>query len=404
MESILEKDSKNGIVLSKKQGLITIALLASIQFVFAVDYILMFPLGPKMIAALNIGTIEYGVLISAYTISAAIMGLLSSFYIDSYPRKKVLLVALSFFILGNLCFVLSQTYPLILLSRILTGAFGGVLSPLVIIYVGDLFPVEKLGKNTSAVMISNAMATILGIPLALFIAERFNWQTPFVGMMVFNALILAACYFYIPVVNMSIKKYQRLKIWYFVNNPKFIWPIIFMSMLTFAGGATILPFIATYVVKNFGFTSTDLALIFFCGGISAFLVNSFIGFFIDRYGRQNVFLLLNFISIIPIAFITLSPFENKIIILSITALFFGVSTARAISGITYLNSLMPQEQRGRYITINSSIQLMASSIATLLSGSILYTENNLVVNFDLLGIIAICATITCIFAAFVLEE
>jgi hypothetical protein len=35
---------------------------------------------------------------------------------------------------------------------------------------------------------------------------------------------------------------------------------------------------------------------------------------------------------------------------------------------------------------------------------LLYTENHVIVNFDLLGIIAICATITCIFSAFVLEE
>jgi predicted MFS family arabinose efflux permease len=389
---------------SKKRGLLLIAILAALQFIFAIDYILVLPLGPKIMASLKIGTIEYGLLISVYTISAAIMGFLSSFFIDSYPRKNILIIALLLFMLGNVCFVLSNSFLWIICSRILTGAFGGILSSLVMIYLGDLFPKTKLGRNTSTIMISNAMAAILGIPVALFITETYSWQFPFAGMLLINALVLILCIIYIPNISAPIKKKARKKLWHFVNNPKFLWPILFMSMLTFAGGATILPYLSTFVMTNLNFTNADVSFIFFCGGIAALLVNLFIGFFIDQYGRQNTFLLINFISIIPIILLTLSPFDDKVIVLFITTFFFGTSTARNVSGVAYLNSLMPHENRGRYVTINNSIQLMASSIATMVSGWLLYTENHLIVNFDLLGIIAICATITCIFSAFVLEE
>ena len=392
------------ILFSKQRGVLLIVILAFLQFIFAIDYILILPLGPKIMTGLHIGTVQYGILISVYTVSAAIMGFLSSFFIDTYPRKHILIFALIVFMIGNVCFVLSNSFAWIVLSRILTGSFGGVLSSLVMIYLGDLFPMSKLGRNTSAIMISNAMAAILGIPIALFIAETYTWQVPFAGMLLINALVLLLCLFYMPAVSAPIKKKERKKLWYFIKNPKFIWPILFMSMLTFAGGATILPYLSTFVMTNLSFTNTDVSFIFFCGGLAALLVNLFIGFFIDQYGRQNTFLIINFISIIPVILLTLSPFDDRIIILLVTTFFFGMSTARNVSGVAYLNSLMPHENRGRYVTINNSVQLMASSIATVLSGWLLYTENHLIVNFDLLGIIAICATITCIFSAFVLEE
>jgi predicted MFS family arabinose efflux permease len=393
------------IYFSKKRGVLLIAILASLQFIFAIDYILILPLGPKIMSDLHIGTAEYGILIAVYTVSAAIMGFLSSFFIDTYPRKHILIFALVVFMIGNVSFVLSDSFIWIVLSRILTGAFGGVISSLVMIYLGDLFPLSKLGRNTSAIMISNAMAAILGIPIALFIAETYDsWRIPFAGMLLFNAVVLLLCMLYMPAISAPIKKNGRKKLWHFVNNPKFIWPVLFMSMLTFAGGATILPYLSTFVMTNLSFTNTDVSFIFFCGGLAALMVNLFIGFLIDQYGRQNTFLIINFISIIPVILLTLSPFDNRIIILLVTTFFFGMSTARNVSGVAYLNSLMPHENRGRYVTINNSIQLMASSIATVLSGWLLYTENHVIVNFDLLGIIAICATITCIFSAFVLEE
>jgi predicted MFS family arabinose efflux permease len=403
MKDSTVKDSER-IHFSKKRGVLLIAILASLQFIFAIDYILILPLGPQIMSDLSIGTAEYGLLIAVYTVSAAIMGFLSSFFIDTYPRKHILIIALITFMIGNVFFLLSDTFTGIVLSRILTGAFGGVLSSLVMIYIGDLFPLSKLGRNTSAIMISNAMAAIVGIPAALFIAETYTWRIPFAGMLFVNGLVLILCVVFMPAISAPIKKKGRKQLWHFVNNPKFIWPILFMSMLTFAGGATILPYLSTFVMTNLRFTHTDVSFIFFCGGLAALLVNLFIGFLIDRYGRQNTFLLINFISIIPVILLTLSPFDNRIIILLVTTFFFGMSTARNVSGLAYLNSLMPHENRGRYVTINNSIQLMASSVATVLSGWLLYTENHLIVNFDLLGIIAICATITCIFSAFVLEE
>ena len=49
-------------------------LLASIQFTHITDFMIMMPLGPQLMRDLNISPGQFGGLVSAYTISAGVIG------------------------------------------------------------------------------------------------------------------------------------------------------------------------------------------------------------------------------------------------------------------------------------------------------------------------------------------
>ncbi|WP_028981363.1 MFS transporter [Sporocytophaga myxococcoides] len=384
-----------------------IFLLACIQFTFVIDYIVILPLGPEIMKSFQIRPDEYGLIISAYTLTAAIAGFFSSFFIDRFDRKQALLFCLFYFLTGSILSYIANTYYFFMLARMFTGAFGGVMSSLVMIYLGEKFSLKKLGVATSFVMIANGMATIVGVPTAVFFSDNFGWKFPFMVLLCINFIVITLTYFFLPKTQKSstiTRSNVSVKLRSVVLNANFIWPVIFMSLLTFAGGATILPFLSAFVSTNFYFSTEEIALMFFYGGLAALFVNPIVGYLIDKFGKQNVFLLLNFVSIIPLLLLTTFPFTEKNATLLVTTLFWCLSTARQMSGLTLVNSLFPSEHRGRFITINSSIQLLAGSAATAISGKIIYTEENLLCNFDVLGVIGICATIICIFAAFILEE
>jgi len=357
--------------------------------------------------AFEIKPAEYGVLISVYTLSAALAGFFSSFIIDRFGRKQALLFCFIFFLAGDTLCVLASQYYFLIIARMFSGAFGGILSCLVMIYLGDAFPVSKIGKSTSSVLIANGIATILGVPAALYFSQNATWKFPFMILLAINISIFTLCCFFLPNIKKpSVVEGKRtsLKLISFIKNPNFVMPVIFMTFLTLAGGSTILPFISTYVSKNYSFSTDDLAMMFFYGGLSALGINFVIGTLIDKFGKQNVFLLLNFISMIPLILLTTFPFPSKLGILIVTTSFFCFSTAKTVSGLSLVNSIYPSEHRGRFVTITNSIQLLTGSAATILCGAILYTENNAIMNFDLLGVIGICATIISIFAAFVVES
>lgn len=385
-----------------------IFILAAIQFSFLMDYILMMPLGPMLIRELKIDPAQFSYLISSYSFSAAIVGFISSFHIDKFDRKKALIFIYLGFSFGPFLCAISSNFYLLLLARIFTGAFGGMLTSLIMTILGDSIPLERLGRSTSYVIAANGAASIVGVPVGLFLAGKFGWQVPFLGLGILAFLLLITIFIAFP----SMKKHLAQRntsakgsgIRLALKNPNFIWPLIFMSLLTFAGGFTILPFLSTYMASNLSFSSPDISFLFFLGGLASFVAGPAAGNLTDRYGKQNVFLIINFLSIIPILLVTIYPLDSKIFALVATTLFFMLSTGRHVSGIALINSRFTKEQRGQFLSLNSSIQMMAGTLGTVLSGYIIYTEEGQIMNFDILGIIAICATILCIFTAFILEE
>jgi predicted MFS family arabinose efflux permease len=393
---------------SRLKEIILLIVLAAVQFSFLMDYIVVMPLGPQLISELDIDPRKFSFLISCYTFSASIVGFISSFYIDRFDRKKALLFVYLGFSIGPFLCAFSSSFYLLLLARIFTGAFGGMLTSLIMTILGDSIPVVRLGRATSYVIAANGIASVVGVPVGLYLAHHGGWQIPFYALGALALVLLTTIYIYIP----SMKKHlenrdvnKSKKVLAILRNPDFLWPIVFMSLLTFAGGYTILPFLSTYLVHNVSFTGADISFLFFLGGLASFFAGPISGNLIDRFGKQNVFLLVNFISIIPILLLTIFPMEDKIFYLVATTMFFMFSTARHVSGMSLVNSRFTKEQRGRFLSINSSIQMMAGTLASVIAGNILYTdEDNLLMNFDIIGIIGICATILCIFTAFVLEE
>ena len=65
--------------------------LASIQFTSVLDFMIMMPLGPQLTELFDISAGEFGFLVSAYTFSAGLSGLLAATYVDRFGRKRMLL-------------------------------------------------------------------------------------------------------------------------------------------------------------------------------------------------------------------------------------------------------------------------------------------------------------------------
>ncbi|MCU0429095.1 MAG: MFS transporter [Cytophagaceae bacterium] len=382
-----------------------LSILAVMQFTFIVDYILMMPLGSHLMASLSIGPQEFSYLISTYTISAAISGLLASFFIDRFERKRSILICYLGFSLGPIITITAENYNTLLLARVFSGAFGGVLTSIIMTIIGDAVSRSKIGRATSFVLSANAVASIVGVPLAIFLVSYGSWKTPFMVLLPLELLMLLVGLMVLPKLSKHLEFNSSSKrVWSTVINAKFIWPLVFMSLLTFAGGFTILPFLPTFVTFNYNFIQQEISYLFFLGGLSSFITAPMAGLMSDKFGRQNVFLWLNFLSIIPIILLTIFPLENKVLVIVVSAMFFMFSTGRHVSGMALINERFNENIRGRFISLNSSFQLFTGSLGTICAGYLIYHEEGMLYNFDLIGIIAICATIVCIFTAFIIDE
>src|SRR5436190_4041159 len=116
-----------------------IALLAIIQFTVVLDFMVISPLGDMLMKSMSLNAGQFASAVSVYAFSAGISGLLAAGFADKYDRKKLLLIFYVGFIIGTLFCGLATSFPLLLVGRIVTGLFGGVLGAVSMAIVTDLF-------------------------------------------------------------------------------------------------------------------------------------------------------------------------------------------------------------------------------------------------------------------------
>src|SRR5258705_7191677 len=128
-------------VFSSYQAFI-IAILAILQFTIILDFMVLSPLGAILLPAFNITTRQFGLVVSAYAFSAGASGLLAAGFADKFDRKKILLFFYTGFITGTLLCAIAPSYHLLLIARIITGIFGGVIGSISFAIISDLFRLE----------------------------------------------------------------------------------------------------------------------------------------------------------------------------------------------------------------------------------------------------------------------
>src|SRR5689334_8063872 len=163
----------------------TLLTLAAVQFTHILDFMIMMPLGAQLMDVFNITPAQFTHLVAAYGIAAAVSGIAGGFVLDRFDRKRALVVLYGGFGLATLACAMAPNHHALLIARLAAGAFGGLAGSMVNAMVGDVIPPARRGRAMSLVMSAFPMASVLGVPLGLYVAARYNWHAPF--------YLLAAC-------------------------------------------------------------------------------------------------------------------------------------------------------------------------------------------------------------------
>src|SRR5678810_1017946 len=158
---------------------LVIVLLALTQFTVVLDFMVMSPLGDMLMKSMELTTSQFGFAVSGYAISAGTSGLLTAGFADRFDRKKLLLFFYVGFITGTLFCGLANSYVLLIAARIITGLFGGVIGSISMAIVADLFPLQQRGRAMGFIQMGFGASQVLGIPISLYIANHWGWQSPF---------------------------------------------------------------------------------------------------------------------------------------------------------------------------------------------------------------------------------
>ena len=376
--------------------------LAAIQFISLVDFMIVMPLGPQLLADLGIDARAFSWVVSAYTLAAGVAGFLAAPWLDRVPRKMAYLVLSVGLLAGTAACGLASTYPLLLAARCVTGGFGGVLGGLALAIVADVFPAERRGHATAMLMLAFAVASIAGVPLGIVLGTQLGWQAPFFALTAVGLPLVGLAAWSLPPLATHVDCTQRNALAQLVDT--FTVPAhrrgFALIALLMVGAFAVIPFISTAFVANVGVTERQLPAVFIAGGLLTLVSTPLTGRLVDRFGALPVFRGVVPLSAAMMLVLTHLPAVGIVVAAPVTALLMATNSGRMVTAMSLIMSSIEPRRRGSYMSANSAVQHVASGVGATLGGMIVAGgAGEPLRNFGTVGILAAAATITSLWLA-----
>ena len=387
--------------MSKNERLIII-LLASINFTHILDFMIMMPLGNYLMPYFHISPRQFTFLVGAYTLTAGVSGFAAAFFVNRFDRKKVLLYGYAGFLVGTFACGFAPTYALLLAARVFAGLFGGLIAAQVLSIVADIFPYERRGAAMGAIMSAFAVASTFGVPFSLYLANIISWHAPFILVGVLGMLIIPLVIKLLPAMRGHIleKREKKMEVLMaVVKNPTQRLALLF-SCLIMLGHFLIIPFINPYMEFNNGYPKSITPMIYLVGGISSFFAANILGRIADKYGKLKVFSVSVLTSLIFVWLITNLPPIHFSIALLFFGIWFVLATGRGVSAQAMISNVVNPQQRGSFMSFNSSVQQLGTAAASFIAGFIvIQSTDGKIQHYNWLGYISIVVLLICFFLA-----
>jgi predicted MFS family arabinose efflux permease len=372
-------------------------VLAFLQLSIVLDFMLLAPLGALVIPALKITPGQFGDVVSAYAFAAGVSGILAAGFADRFDRKKLLLVFYTGFMTGTLLCALAHSYVTLLLARMVTGLFAGVVGAASMAIVTDLFPLSMRGRVMGFIQSAFAASTVLGLPLSLWLSSHWGWNAPFFLIVVVCTAVGAAILGRLRPVNAHLAlrpdRNPLHHLLHTLTTRDYLIGFATTALLTM-GGFMLMPYSTLFVVHNVGIAVSQLSVVYLITGLVSAVMGPLIGRARDAFGKFRVFAFGCAATIVMVLIYTrLSnvPLWSLIVISSLLQI--GIFS-RMISSSALMSALPRPADRGAYMSISSSLQQLSGGLAAMLGGMVVaQASDGRLLHFEVLGDVLVCTTL-----------
>lgn len=376
---------------------IVIGILALLQFTIILDFMVLSPLGAMLMPALKITPTQFGMVVSAYAFSAGVSGILAAGFADRFDRKKLLLFFYGGFLIGTFLCGIATGFEFLLVARMITGVFGGVIGSITLAIATDLFPLEVRGRVLGIVQSAFAASQVMGIPAGLYFSNLWGWHAPFMMIVAGGLIIGLLIIFFLQPVDAHLKlqtnKNALVHLFSTLLNPNYTLAFAVTALLS-TGGFMLMPFGSAYTVNNLGISMAHLPLIYLVSGIAAFFTGPLVGRAADYYGKFRTFAFGGLLSGIMVFIYTHLGVTPIYWVMTVNVLMFVGIFSRMIPSQALISAIPAPASRGAFMAVSSSVQQMSGGLAAVIAGLLVVERaDGKLQHFDDVGYVIIGTTL-----------
>lgn len=379
-----------------------IFILAITQFTVILDFMVMSPLGDMLMKSLSLKPSAFGFAVSAYAFSAGISGLLTAGFADRFDRKKLLLFFYIGFIAGTIFCGMAESYPVLVAARIITGLFGGVIGSISMAIITDLFALQQRGRVMGFIQMGFGGSQVLGVPIGLYLATKWGWEAPFWMVAALSIVIAVLIFLKLqPVVkHLSVQRdksaFQHL--WHTISKGNYRVGFTATALLSI-GGFMMMPFGSAFAVNNLGLTNEQLPMLFMVSGVSSLVIMPIIGKLSDKIDKFKIFAVASlWMTVMCVLYTNLSVTPLWLVMIFNILMMIGIMS-RMIPSSALTSAIPDMEDRGAFMSINSSLQQIAGGVAAAVAGVIVTQKSKgaPLENYNVVGYVIVAISFLSIF-------
>jgi predicted MFS family arabinose efflux permease len=382
---------------------VVLLTLAAVQFTSIVDFMVVMPLGDRLMKVLGIGPRGFGLVVYSYPFAAGVAGIVVSSLIDRAGRKVAFLGLYSGFLVGTLLCGLAPSYPTLVAARVITGIFGGILGGMALAIIGDVFPEERRGRATGVLMSAFALASVVGVPFGIHLGLTYDWHVPFLVLAALGFPLLGIAAWVLPPLRghleRGVEAHPLRSLAVTFSEPNHLRAFALVVTLMF-GGFAVIPYISPFLIRNVGTPETKLPLVYVTGGGLTLFAAPLIGRLADRYGKLRVYRIVAVISAFLMLVVTNLPRVSVPVAVAAVGALMVANAGRMVAALAMVVGSVLPERRGGFMSANSSVQHMATGLGTLLGSLVIKpSPDGRFEHFDVVGLIAVAATLLSLWLA-----
>jgi predicted MFS family arabinose efflux permease len=361
---------------SKKSGLLILinSFIIGI-FLLGTDNLVIGPLVNQISNDIHSSPENVTLGITLYSVAYGFFALFLAPISDIYGRKMIIVI--SSFVFGLTCFGISLFHDntSFLLFRFLSGVSAAVLGPNLWAYVNEVFEKGKREIVTSWMMSAFNLATVLGVPIGLFVSGMFGWSDIFIVMGLLS--IIVSLLFLIYGKQLSIKRIFTFKK-HFSNIKEALhlnWRLSLSMFFASASYLSVYPFINLWLEEKGNWTISAQTVVFFLIGLTGFVGNIISGFVLQKVSANKIsrqfWVMQSFITIILL--VTTYLIYNTFLFIGLTAIWTFLTGIGNTAFISYIGS-RGGKIRGSVMALNNSSIFLGFTLGSL-AGSKVWAIN-----------------------------
>ncbi|GAA2086864.1 MFS transporter [Streptomyces albiaxialis] len=266
-----------------------IALLALAVSAFGIgttEFVMM-GLLPNVADDLGTSVPTAGYLVSAYALGVVIGAPLLTAFGARVPRKRMLLLLMGLFTVGNLATALAPGFGTLLVGRVLAGLPHGAFFGVGAVVATRLVKEGRSARAVATMFLGLTVANVVGVPAATALGQQLGWRATFLVVTGIGLVAIASLAALIPQVPAEGQAGVRHEIRALGNRQ------VLLGLLTavfgFAGIFAVYSYLASMMTKVTGFSESSVTIVLALFGVGMTLGTLLAGPLTDRAPRYTLY-------------------------------------------------------------------------------------------------------------------